>query len=63
MAALPQTWPSYDVDEAWGALLSTLELFSAIAQETRACLSAIGIPVDEELQAFRRWIADRRPAA
>ena len=60
-AALPQTWPSYDVDGAWEALSNTLELFSAIAEETAQSLG-YRYPVDEELRV-RSWIADRRPAA
>ena len=61
VAALPQTWPSYDVEGAWDALLATLELFSQVAKEAAQSLGH-RYPVDEELRV-RSWINARRPAA
>jgi aminoglycoside 6-adenylyltransferase len=61
LAALPQTWPSYDVDAAWDALLATLELFTNLARET-AHSFGYPYPLDDEL-SLRSWMADRRPLA
>jgi aminoglycoside 6-adenylyltransferase len=61
VAALRQTWPSYDVEGAWDALFATLELFSQVAKETAQSLGH-RYPVDEELRV-RSWINARRPAA
>jgi len=61
VVALPQTWPSYDVQGAWDALLATLELFSNVAKETAQSLGH-RYPVDEELRV-RSWINARRPSA
>jgi aminoglycoside 6-adenylyltransferase len=61
VAALRETWPSYDVERAWDALLATLELFSQVAKETAESLGH-RYPVDEELRV-RTWINDRRPVA
>ena len=58
---LRQTWPTYDVDGAWDALLATLELFSNVAKETAQSLG-LRYPVDEESRV-RSWINARRPAA
>ena len=60
VAALPQTWPSYDVEGAWDALSATLELFSKVAKETAQSLG-YRYPVDEEVRV-RSWINARRPA-
>ena len=59
--ALRQTWPTYDVDGAWDALLATLELFSSVARETAQSLG-LRYPVDEDTRV-RSWINARRPAA
>ena len=59
--ALRQTWPTYDVDGAWDALLATLELFSKVAKEIAQSLG-LRYPVDEEPRV-RSWINARRPAA
>ena len=59
--ALCQTWPTYDVDGAWDALLATLELFSKVAKEIAQSLG-LRYPVDEESKV-RSWINARRPAA
>jgi aminoglycoside 6-adenylyltransferase len=61
VAALRQTWPSYDVEGAWDALFATLELFSQVAKETAQYLGH-RYPVDEELKV-RSWIDIRRRAA
>ena len=61
VAALPQSWPSYDVEGAWEALLATLELFSKVANETAQSLGH-RYPIGEELRV-RSWINARRPAA
>ena len=61
VTALPQTWPPYDVEGGWDALLSTLELFSTVAKETAQSLG-YKYPVDEESRV-RSWIIDRRPAS
>ena len=61
VAALPQTWPTYDVEGAWDALFATLELFSQVAKETAQSLGH-RYPVDEELRV-RSWINARRPVA
>ena len=61
VTALPQTWPSYDVEGAWNALLATLELFSNVAKETAQSLGH-HYPVDAELRV-RSWINARRPVA
>jgi Streptomycin adenylyltransferase len=61
VAALPQTWPSYDVEGGWDALLATLELFSQVARETAQSLGH-RYPVDDELKV-RSWITARRPTA
>jgi aminoglycoside 6-adenylyltransferase len=59
--ALRQTWPTYDVEKAWDALLATLDLFSKVAKETAQSLGHV-YPVDDEL-IVRSWINARRPAA
>jgi hypothetical protein len=59
MRALSQTWPSYDREGAWDALLASLELFSTLAKETAQALGH-RYPVDDELRV-RRWIDARRP--
>jgi hypothetical protein len=59
VAALRQTWPSYDVEGAWDALFATLELFSQVAKETAQSLGH-RYPVEDELDV-RRWINARRP--
>jgi aminoglycoside 6-adenylyltransferase len=61
VTALRQTWPTYDVEGAWDALLATLELSSNVAKETAQSLG-YRYPVDEELKV-RSWIADRRRTA
>ena len=60
VAALRQTWPRYDVEGAWDALLATLELFSKVAKETGQSLGH-PYPLDEEVRV-RSWINARRPA-
>jgi hypothetical protein len=59
VAALRQTWPSYDREGAWEALFATLGLFSMVAKETAQSLGH-RYPVHEEL-LIRRWITARRP--
>ena len=59
VAALRQTWHSYDIEGAWQALLATLDLFSMVAKETAQSLGH-RYPVHEEL-LIRRWITARRP--
>jgi hypothetical protein len=59
VAALRETWPTYDVEGAWDALLATFELFSKVAKETAESLGH-RYPVDEELRV-RTWISARRP--
>jgi hypothetical protein len=59
--ALRQTWPIYDVEKAWDALLATLDLFSKVAKETAQSLGHV-YPADDEL-IVRSWINARRPAA
>jgi hypothetical protein len=59
VAALRETWPTYDVEGAWDALLATFELFSKVAKETAESLGH-QYPVDEELRV-RTWISARRP--
>jgi hypothetical protein len=61
VTALRETWPTYDVEGAWDALLATLELFSNVAKETAQSLGH-RYPVDGELRV-RSWINARRPAA
>ena len=61
VTALRQTWPTYDVEVGWDALLATLELFTDVAMETAQSLG-LQYPVDEE-QRVRSWIKTRRPAA
>jgi aminoglycoside 6-adenylyltransferase len=61
VAALGQTWPSYDAEGAWDALFATLELFSQVAQETAQSLGH-RYPVDEEVRV-RSWINARRPVS
>jgi hypothetical protein len=61
VTALSQTWPTYDVEGGWDALLATLELFSNVAKETAQSLG-LRYPVDEELRV-RSWINARRPPA
>jgi hypothetical protein len=59
-AAIPQTWPSHDLEGAWTALLASLDLFSQMAQETGRSLG-YQYPVDDELRV-RSWISARRPS-
>lgn len=59
VAALRQTWTSYDIEGAWEALFATLDLFSMVAKETAQSLGH-QYPVHEELM-IRRWITARRP--
>jgi hypothetical protein len=58
VTALHPTWPSYDSEGAWDALLATLDLFSTMAQETAQALGH-PYPVEDELRV-RIWINDRR---
>ena len=59
VAALRHTWPSYDSEGAWDALLATLDLFSMMAKETAKALGYL-YPVEEELRV-RSWMNARRP--
>jgi hypothetical protein len=61
LAALPETWPSYDLDAAWDALHATLEMFTKLARET-AHSFGYEYPLDDELN-LRSWMAARRPLA
>jgi aminoglycoside 6-adenylyltransferase len=61
VAALHHTWPTYDVEGAWDALLATLELSSNVAKETAQSLGYL-YPADAELKV-RSWMADRRRTA
>jgi hypothetical protein len=61
VTALRHTWPTYEVEGAWDALLGTLELFSNVAKETAQSLG-FRYPVDGELRV-RSWINARRPTA
>jgi aminoglycoside 6-adenylyltransferase len=58
VTALADTWPSFDSEGAWDALLATLELFSRMAKETAEALGH-RYPVDDE-QNVRSWIGARR---
>jgi aminoglycoside 6-adenylyltransferase len=59
LAALPQTWPSYDVDAAWDALHATLDMFTNLARDTAHSLG-YQYPLRDEL-SLRSWMAARRP--
>jgi hypothetical protein len=61
VTSLRHTWPNYEVEGAWGALLATLELFSNVAKETAQSLG-FRYPIDGELRV-RSWINARRPTA
>ena len=56
--ALHRTWPTYDDEAAWQAMLATLELFSAVAKETAHALG-YAYPQDTELRV-REWMNARR---
>jgi hypothetical protein len=58
LASVPSTWPPYDSENAWSALLATLDLFSAIAKETAESLH-YQYPAKEE-QRVRSWLYERR---
>jgi aminoglycoside 6-adenylyltransferase len=61
MAIAPDTWPSFDLESAWGALINTLDLFSEAAMETAQALG-YRYPDDRE-QEVRKWISDRRASS
>jgi aminoglycoside 6-adenylyltransferase len=58
---LGETWPRYDSEAAWDALLATIDLFSVLARETAEALG-YRYPDDDETTT-RRWINARRLAA
>jgi predicted nucleotidyltransferase len=55
------TWPSYDSESAWDALIETMRLFSEVATETARVLG-YRYPAEQE-QEVRKWIEDRRRGA
>jgi len=59
--ALPKVWPSYELQEAWSALLATLDLFSAVANEV-ADAGGYRYPSEDERQ-LRAWLSERQPRA
>jgi aminoglycoside 6-adenylyltransferase len=60
VAALSQSWPSYDVEGAWDALFASIDLIAEVAKEIGQALG-YPYPVDEELR-LREWITARRTA-
>ena len=58
-ASLPKIWSGYDVYEAWGALVATLDLFSVAANEV-ADRGRFRYPADNERQ-LRAWLSERQP--
>jgi len=58
-AALPKTWSGYDVDQAWEALVATLDLFSVAARQV-ADTGRFHYPADDERQ-LREWLSERQP--
>ena len=60
-AAAQKTWPTFELDAAWDALTSTLELFSQVASETA---EAFGYRYPREQEHdVQRWLADRRSSS
>ena len=60
VTSLSDTWPRYDNEAAWDALLATIDLFSVLARETAEALG-YRYPDDNEISA-RSWINTRRKA-